>query len=283
SAAPMKALHIPNLFDQLVIFVKRDVLAKIHNTQYLLINLLEAPLLAFILAFIVKYTHDLKTNIYLFSRNENIPAYLFMGLIVALFMGLTVSAEEIIRDRKLLKRESFLNLSRSSYLYSKVLIMFTISAIQTLLFALVGNHILEIQGMHLVYWMTLFTTACFANLLGLNISSGFNSAVTIYIMIPLLLIPQMVLSGAMFSFDKLNQYAGGGINKVPMIADLMVSRWAFEGIVVHQYKHNAYEEHFFEIEKEVSANDYQQLYLIPTLKKKVIAIQEYDPADSSDK
>ena len=35
-----------------------------------------------------------------------------MAIIVALFMGWTVSAEEeIIRDRKILKRESFLNLS----------------------------------------------------------------------------------------------------------------------------------------------------------------------------
>ena len=33
----------------------RDIQAKIHNQQYMIINLLEAPVLAFILAFIVRY------------------------------------------------------------------------------------------------------------------------------------------------------------------------------------------------------------------------------------
>ena len=57
-----------------------------------------------------------------------------MSVVVALFIGLTVSAEEIIRDRKIQKRESFLNLSKGSYIWSKITIMFVLSAIQTILF-----------------------------------------------------------------------------------------------------------------------------------------------------
>jgi len=116
-----------------------------------------------------------------------------MAVIVALFMGLTVSAEEIIRDRKILKREKFLHLNRSSYIFSKISILFAISAIQTFLFVLVGNYLLEIRGMFFPHWVILFTTSCFANMLGLNVSSAFNSAVTIYILIPILLIPQLIL------------------------------------------------------------------------------------------
>lgn len=44
----------PSLFKQFSVFVKRDVLSKLNNTQYLLINL-EAPVLAFILAFMTRY------------------------------------------------------------------------------------------------------------------------------------------------------------------------------------------------------------------------------------
>jgi hypothetical protein len=54
-----------------------------------------------------------------------------MSVIVALFLGLTVSAEEIFKDRKIRKREAFLNLSRGAYLYSKIVILFFISAVQT--------------------------------------------------------------------------------------------------------------------------------------------------------
>ena len=39
---------------------------------------------------------------------SNLPVYLFMAVIIDLFMGITVSAEEIIKDRKILKREAFL-------------------------------------------------------------------------------------------------------------------------------------------------------------------------------
>ena len=69
-----------------------------------------------------------------------------MALIVALFLGLTVSAEEIFRDRKILKREKFLNLSRSSYLVSKIFILFSVSAIQAILFVLIANNILGIRS-----------------------------------------------------------------------------------------------------------------------------------------
>ncbi len=136
----------------------------------------------------------LPTKLAIFSgENENLIAYIFMAVVIALFIGLTVSAEEIIRDQKIRKRESFLNLSSGSYLISKISIMFVLSAIQTLTFILVGNTILGIQGMYADYWLVLFSTACFANMLGLNISASFNSAVTIYISIPFLLIPQLLL------------------------------------------------------------------------------------------
>ncbi|MDZ7649101.1 MAG: ABC transporter permease [Cytophagales bacterium] len=128
---------------------------KLSNKPYLLINILEAPVLAFLLAFIIRYRSAPDGSAYIFRYNENLPAFLLMSIIVALFMGLTVSAEEIIRDRRILKRESFLNLSWNSYLLSKISILFLLSAIQTFTFIAVGNLILEIQGMT---WALLVST-----------------------------------------------------------------------------------------------------------------------------
>ncbi|MTI22005.1 ATP-binding cassette domain-containing protein [Fulvivirga sp. RKSG066] len=263
---PHSTLNIPNKLKQLRLFATRDVLAKLSNKQYLLINLLEAPVLALLLAYIVRYYNKDNTIHlgYSFSTNLNIPAYLFMSVIVALFMGLTVSAEEIIRDRKILKRESFLNLSRSSYLFSKISILFTLSAIQTLTFVIIGNVILEIDGMLLTHWMILFSTSCMANVMGLNISSAFNSAVTIYIIIPILLIPQLVLSGVVVKFDKLNPDLSSA-GEVPLVGDLMASRWAFEAAMVSQFKDNEYEELFYPYEKVMADADYKKLYYIPAL------------------
>ena len=263
---PHSTLRIPGWFKQIRLFAMRDLLSKLSNKQYLLINLLEAPMLAFILAFIVRYYNvdDPFHQGYLFSHNLNMPAYLFMSVIVALFMGLTVSAEEIIRDRKILKREAFLHLNRSSYIISKITILFAISAIQTFLFVWIGNSILDIRGMLHIHWAILFTTSCFANLLGLNISSAFNSAVTIYILIPILLIPQLILSGVVVKFDKLNPVIGN-TETVPLVGDLMASRWAFEAGMVAQFKDNAYEKMFYLYDKNMAEADYKKIYYLPEL------------------
>jgi ABC-type multidrug transport system ATPase subunit/uncharacterized tellurite resistance protein B-like protein len=267
---PHSTLNIPTRLKQAHLFSMRDIQAKIHNRQYMIINLLEAPVLAFILAFIVRYYNadDKLLSGYVFSKNLNLPAYLFMSVIVALFMGLTVSAEEIIRDRKILKREAFLHLSRSSYVLSKISILFIMSAIQTLTFVFVGNYILEIKGMFFNHWFILFTAACFANLLGLNISSAFNSAVTIYILIPLLLIPQLILSGVVVKFDKLNP-AIGNTATVPVVGDLMASRWAFEAAMVSQFKDNVFEREFYLHDKVMANADYKKIYFIPEVETRL--------------
>jgi ABC-type multidrug transport system ATPase subunit len=267
---PISNLKIPNAFKQFKVFIKRDILSKLTNKQYLLINFLEAPVLGFILAFIIKYSSgdSMASNEYIFRLNENLTAYIFMGVIVALFLGLTVSAEEIIRDRKILKREQFLNLSRGSYLFSKIFIMFAVSAIQILSFVLVGNTVLEIKGMYLEYWLVLFSVACFANMLGLNISASFDSAVTIYILIPFLIIPQIILSGVIVKFEKLNPVIT--IQKeVPIIGEIMVSKWAFEGLSVNQFKNNKFNKQFYFLDKDLKKASFRKNFWLTRLKDQV--------------
>jgi ABC-type multidrug transport system ATPase subunit len=270
---PHKNLQRPGILRQFQIYFARDLKSKISNSQYVLLTLLEAPILGFVLSFIIRYIPDPDSNVYIFSENENIPIYIFMSLIVALFLGLTISAEEIFRDRKILKREHFLNLSRNSYLLSKVAILILISALQTLLFVSIANPILGIKGMFFHYWLALFTTAFCANMLGLNISASFNSAITIYIVIPLLIIPMMVLSGAMFSFDKLNREIGN-VDKVPFIAELMPTRWTYEALIVSQFKDNKYSnikynkegETYYMLKKKISEADFNKVYKIKGLR-----------------
>lgn len=263
---PNARLQIPDMIKQLAIFTARDFKSKLANKQYILINFLEAPLLAIILAVLVRFYsgEPFRPFEYIFQENVNIPAYIFIGVIVALFMGLTVSAEEIIKDQKILKRESFLHLSRASYIASKLILLFGLSAIQTASFVLIGNFILAINGMYFSYWLIFFSASCFANVLGLNISASFNSAVTIYIIIPILLIPQILLSGVVVQFDQLNP-AFGAKSRVPLIGDLMISRWAYEALTVNQFKNNKFETIFYDVDKEIALSDYNTVYYIPKM------------------
>jgi len=283
STIPESTFKIPNKIKQFLIFMTRDVKSKLTNTQYMAIGLLEAPVLAFVLGYLIRYFNtDDEDNIgYVFRQNENMPAYMFMSVVVALFIGLTVSAEEIIKDRRILKRESFLNLSRSSYLISKIGIMFTLSAIQTVLYVLVGNFVMGVQGMWVDYWLILFTTSCFANMLGLNISSSFNSAITIYILIPFLIIPQLLLSGVIVKFDKLNPTLAkqGG---VPLVGEMMTSRWAYEALAVNQFKGNEYFKPYYKYEKAISEAQYKKNYWKDELEKKIVSI-DHEIGDATKK
>jgi ABC transport system ATP-binding/permease protein len=256
---PENYFCVPDLLKQSRIFFIRDMLSKLANRQYVMISLFGAPLLAFMLAYFTKYS---PAGDYLFSENINLPAYLFMCVITSLFLGLIISAEEIVRDRKILRRESFLNLSWFSYLNSKVMMMFLISAIQTISFILIGNYILEIKGMTLPYWMVLFTTSCLSNMMGLNISSAFNSVITIYILIPFIIIPELLFSGVLVKFDWLRRGTPTSYEYVPVIGDLMPARWAFEALAVEQFKNNKFEKNFFRFDAEMSQSDWYSVFLI---------------------
>jgi ABC transport system ATP-binding/permease protein len=263
---PKTNFSLPGKLIQYFLYTVRNLKCKIADKQYLFINILEAPVLAFILGFITRYTSS--QGIYIFNANTNIPAFLFMSIVVALFLGMMGSAEEIIRDAKLLKREAFLNLSKQSYINSKVIYLFCVSAFQMFVYVLVSHLILEIHGMLLTHWLILFSTACMANVLGLNLSSGLRSVVAIYILIPLLLIPQLLLSGVIVKFDKLQSLLKSEIY-VPFIGDLMTSRWAYEALAVEQFRNNKYEQFFYDLEKDESDATYRTNYWIPELINKI--------------
>lgn len=278
---PPVNLRRPGRLKQFVIYLTRDLKSKLSDTQYIILTLLEAPLLGLLLSFIIRHIPDPGSDTYVFAENENIPVYIFMSLIAALFLGMTISAEEIFRDRNILRREHLLNLSRSSYLLAKISILVVISALQTFLFVGVANTVLGIEDLFLNYWLALFVTSFCANMIGLNISASFNSAITIYIVIPVLIIPMMVLSGAMFPFDKLNRRIST-VGKVPVIAELMPTRWTYEALMVSQFKDNRYSttvvsrngETIYELRKKISNADFNVVYRIPELLRTVDACVE---------
>ena len=235
----------PGALKQFAIFLQRNIKTKITNVQYLCITLLEAPLLACICALLTRYAPP---EGYTVMNNKNLVSYFFMAVIVATFTGMSGSAEEIIKDRALLKRESFLNLSYSSYIWSKIVYMAFVSLIQTLLFILVGNTIMGLHGLFTTWWIVLFVTALLANLTGLLLSQCLSSVVAIYISIPILLIPQILLCGLVVSFSDLDSKSTTG--NVPLIGDLIPSRWSYEALAVTSFTDNAYEAQFFELDKE---------------------------------
>ena len=236
----------PSALKQTAIFFKRNLSAKLTNLQYILVTLLEAPVLAFICSLLTKFTHA--SGVYTVMENKNLVSYLFMAIIVAVFLGMSGSAEEIIKDRALLKREKFLNLSYAAYIRSKILYMACVCLVQTFLFTVAGNLTMELHGLFWTWWLILFVSAFLSALMGLLLSQCMNSVVAIYITIPLLLIPQILLCGLVVKFDDLNP--GSQTGNVPVIGDIIPSRWAYEAMAVSCFSLNGYEKQFYEQDRE---------------------------------
>nr|HPR33912.1 ABC transporter permease [Prolixibacteraceae bacterium] len=255
----------PGWFGQMKLYLRRDIDTKRTNKQYLSLVLFEAPLLALILSFFMKYAPD---GHYTFSGNDNIPSFLFMSMVIALFVGMSLSAEEIFRDRRILKREQFLHLSRGAYFSSKILLMFLLSAFQMLAYVAVSYLILDIRGLTFSTWAILFSTACFANVLGLNLSSGLNSIVSIYVAIPLILVPQLLFSGLIVDFTKMHA-SMNSYRSTPIVADIMASRWSYEALAVDRFMNNRYQKQVFQLEQEKNDVSFKTFYWIPEVQKNI--------------
>ena len=260
--APPRRLWRPGYWGQFSIFVQRNVLTRLANRQYMVINLLEAPLIALVLAWLCRGSAGEKIS---FADNNNIAMFFFMSVIVAIFMGLSVSAEEIVRDRKILKREEFLNLSWCSYINGKCAFLAGITAIQVLSFMLISFSILDIHDMYTTGFVVLFSAGFCSCLLGLNVSASLRSVVAIYILVPLLLIPQMLLCGSVIDFNELSSRKNAD-NYVPLYANIMPSRWAYEALVTEQYATNSYMAPLFDLDCKLRQVDFALDYQLEEIK-----------------
>ncbi len=269
SAVPPSDQKKPGALKQFGIFLGRTIRTKITNTQYMAIALLQAPLLALVCGYLTRFAPP---EGYSVMNNKNLVSYFFMAVIVATFTGMSGSAEEIFKDRALLKREGFLHLSYGSYIWSKIVFMGALSLVQTLLFILVGNTMMGIQGLFTTWWLILFVTAFLANLTGLLLSQCLSSIVAIYISIPMLLIPQILLCGLVVSFSDLTPKSTTG--NVPLVGNLIPSRWAYEALAVSSFTDNAYEKEFFEVDRQKYENQFYNMGYLYELQSQLQTLRD---------
>ena len=234
--------------------LKRAFLSKLRNRTNLLTTLLEAPLLAFLISGVLKYSEE---ENYTFATAFHVPTYLFMSLVVAMFLGLTNSADEIIRDRHLLSRERNHNLRTLYYLFGKVASLSAFALVQCVIYLLIGNAVLEIRDMFWVHLWWMFITSLTGACLGLLVSCVANDNRTAINAIPLILIPQIILGGALIKYEEMNKNLDfvysvtrwlerAGVTeedepsklKVPFICQFMPLRWSYEAMLISQAKLN---------------------------------------------
>ena len=250
--------------------LRRAFLSKMRNRGNLLITIVAAPVLASLIGSVLYYN---ESGNYDFASAYHIPTYLFFSLVVVMFLGLTNSADDIILDRATLQRERNLNIRLPYYITAKALSLALFAAIQCAMFTLIGNAVLEIRGMFWIYFFFNFITAFTGVAIGLFVSSLVADGKAAANIVPFILIPQILLSGALIKYEDMNRnlnlayafyrwfavYPDRAKDKpesslqVPFMCEFMPMRWSYEAIVVAQYKLNPLAKRQEEAQRQIDA------------------------------
>ncbi len=202
---------------QLGVLSRRYLKLVANDRQRLLLLLLQAPLLALLISFVADGNQ--------FEQYEMSKSLLFALSCSAFWVGMLNAIQEICKERTIMKREYMTGLSCGAYVSSKILVLGVLCFIQSLMImgvfaALVG---MPDEGLmfppFLELLTTTFITAIASTAMGLCVSSLFNNADRAMTVAPLLLMPQILFSGLIFTLEGPTEY----------ISWLAICRFSMEG------------------------------------------------------
>lgn len=254
---------------QFVILLKRSFLSKCRNRANLLTTMVEAPILAILIGMVLRYS---ESGVYDFASAYHIPTYMFLALVVAMFLGLTNSVDDIIRDRPVLMRERNLKVRIGYYVIGKGLTLTLFAIVQCAMFTAIGNSLLSVRGMFWVLFFAMVLTAVGGIAIGLIISALVPEGKTAVNIIPAVLIPQIILGGALIKYEEMNKdldfvysiqqwfskhpesaNAPRSDLQVPLICEFMPMRWSYEALIFGQAKLNSLTIRQERIQRQISA------------------------------
>jgi ABC-type multidrug transport system ATPase subunit/pSer/pThr/pTyr-binding forkhead associated (FHA) protein/ABC-type multidrug transport system permease subunit len=146
---------------------------------------------------------------------------LFVFTCAAIWVGLSSSLQEIVKEIAIYQRERLVNLRLFSYLGSKLGVLGGLALSQTLLMAIAILVCFQSPEPELIPWslgigITTFLTLLTCTNLGLMVSALVKNESQANSALPLLLLPQIIFSGVLFKMEGIGQY----------ISWFMLSRWS---------------------------------------------------------
>ncbi|MDA3837973.1 MAG: ATP-binding cassette domain-containing protein [Candidatus Delongbacteria bacterium] len=236
---PSRNFDLEGKIKQFFTLLTRNFKNKLRNKSNILITFLEAPILAFIVGFILRYVPVDKYTLY---NNIHMPIFLFLTVIITIFLSMVNSSDEIIKDMEVLEREKMLDVKYKRYFISKFLTQLFFATIQNILYLAVSFSLLEIRELFFEYLVFMTIISISGISLGFFISSIPGLTVkAVQNIVPLILIPQIIFGGALIQYKELNTSLTINQNSpIPEICQFMPSRWAYEGLMVLQDSYNSY-------------------------------------------
>jgi ABC-type multidrug transport system ATPase subunit/pSer/pThr/pTyr-binding forkhead associated (FHA) protein/ABC-type multidrug transport system permease subunit len=127
--------------------------------------------------------------------SQSAPLTQFFAYIATLWFGCSNSAQEIVRELPIYRRERLVGLSRWSYLLAKFLWMGGLTSLQVILLFLVLALAGKVSGLWPLQLGSLIVIAFAATGIGLTLSTLAKSPLQAVMLVPIILIPQILFSG----------------------------------------------------------------------------------------
>jgi ABC-type multidrug transport system ATPase subunit/predicted component of type VI protein secretion system len=227
TAAPKKAVRFR--FHQLFVLSRRYLNIKFKDRLGTAILLCQAPIIAIFVALVFMGQTSGPLN-----RMEYMPFALFLLVISAIWFGCSNAAREIVAEQAIYRRERMVNLSIPAYVGSKFLVLAALSLAQCMALLGITYLSLDMVGNPLLHLAVLWGCALAATGMGLTLSAAVKTPAASLALVPMLLIPQVILGGAIMPVDRMEDPSWS-------IAQVTVSRWGFEGALQIEHLSDGYE------------------------------------------
>jgi ABC-type multidrug transport system ATPase subunit len=204
-----------------------------HRKLFSSLLLVYAPVLAVLLALVCRFSDG---TTYQPDYNPHFPVFFVMSILVALFSGLIFSLGEFSRQSPERKREWTYERTNHRFALARVAVLLPAGLFQAIVYSLISVLILQVRFLFLPLSLMYFVLWLFSSGTGLILSLFSRGKLWVYLIVPVLLIPQIIFSGAMIPWEK---FPGNNSNtEAPFISHFFVASRAYEGLKTEAiYKH----------------------------------------------
>lgn len=206
--------------------VAADLNSLFQRKAFFALSVMYAPVMAVLLALVSRFSGG---DIYLPENNLHLPIFYMMSIVVAIFGGLVFSVSEISREQSVRKREFVVERGNNRYFLIKMQRLFALSVFHAVSFSVVGLGVLKLPYLFSSLVLNYFLLMLLSALVGLLISVLSRGKTWAYISIPLLIIPQLIFSGALIPWNKFPSI--DYCCDAPVVSRLMPSALAFESLM----------------------------------------------------
>ncbi len=252
-----------NSFKSFISSFNFDVKTEFKNKLRLVLLFIIPFITGLSFAFISKYYTNESYEYYL---NSNIPVWILITVITAIFIGMVSSGNDFINFRNYHIADYYLKNKYFSFCFAKFVKYIIISFIQAVVIVLPAVFILKMEfvlpELILINWILCFWGA----VAGMLASVLFKSSSVVYLVIPFIIVLNMLFSGVLIKFDTFNNKVfGNNPVLVTKVANLLPAFPTINTLTTEFYLYNDRMNNVFEEKSMYYEAVYYTDYFIPEI------------------